>query len=79
MEEKLRILRMLEAQEINAEEANRLLAELEDKKKAGFQKQKEEFEEKVTGFVADLGNFLKNAVKFVEEKIEEIFPENKSE
>lgn len=79
MEEKLRILRMLEAQEINAEEANRLLAELEDKKKAGFQKQKEEFEEKVTGFVANLGNFLKNAVKFVEEKIEEIFPENKSE
>lgn len=79
MEEKLRILRMLEAQEINAEEANRLLAELEDKKKAGFQKQKEEFEEKVTGFVADLGNFLKNAVNFVEEKIEEIFPENKSE
>jgi polyhydroxyalkanoate synthesis regulator phasin len=78
MEERMRILRMLEAGEITVEEANKLLDEL-NVKNTGFQKQKEEFEEKVNDFVSDLGRFLKNTVKFVEEKIEEIFPNKKSE
>lgn len=78
MEERMRILRMLEAGEITVEEANKLLDEL-NAKNTGFQKQKEEFEEKVNDFVSDLGRFLKNTVKFVEEKIEEIFPNKKSE
>mgnify|MGYP006960903379 CR=1 FL=1 len=75
--DRIRILKKLEAGEISAEEADRLLKELGSQN--GFRKQKEEFEEKLNAFVADLGNFLKTAVRFVEARIEEVFPGEKAE
>ncbi len=79
MEERMRILRMLESKEISVEEARVLLEELDKKKTNRFQKEKDEFEEKLQNFSTELGKFLKNTIKIVEDKIVEIFPNDKSE
>jgi|GEM_PF-960250 polyhydroxyalkanoate synthesis regulator phasin len=74
MMDRREILKRLERGQISAEEAERLLAELDGN---GFRKEKEEFEEKLNLFLADFGNLLKSAVRFLEERIEEAFPSEK--
>ncbi|MDD4000042.1 MAG: hypothetical protein PHX62_04015 [Bacilli bacterium] len=76
MEERIRILRLLEERKISVEEAKTLLEEL-DKKEAKLHHEKDEFEEKLKTFSNDLGNFLKNTIKIVSDKLSEIFPEEK--
>jgi hypothetical protein len=73
MEERTRILNLLQSGQINVEEAALLLDKLE-KKNDNLKNQYFDFEERVKVFGVELGNFLKETIKTVEEKINAVFP-----
>lgn len=73
MEERTRILNLLQSGQINVEEAALLLDKVE-KKNDNLKNQYFDFEERVKIFGVELGNFLKETIKTVEEKINAVFP-----
>jgi hypothetical protein len=76
MEERRRILRLLEAKMLTVEEAELLLAKLEKvPENENLKNQFDDFEERIKVFGNELGAFLKGTLKAVEDKIAAIFPE----
>ncbi|NLD26868.1 MAG: hypothetical protein GX661_05870 [Acholeplasmataceae bacterium] len=81
MEERRRILKLLEAKMLTVEEADILLSKIDNKtgQEESFKNQFDGFEERIKIFGNELGAFLKGTLKTVEEKIATIFPEQKQE